>query len=481
MRRTDLERVIAIDQGTTATKVFTLDAEGGFTSIMARPHRQHRPHPEWVEHDPEELVAGIVAGLAAAGEGRAIGLANQGETVVAWDGETGRPLYNAIVWQDARTRAFIDRLKADGSEALTLARAGLPLDPYFSASKLRWLLDHAEGAGSLLAAGRLRLGTSDAFFLDRLCGCFATDVTTASRTSLMNLATRDWDPELCRLFGVPLSALPPIRPTVGEFGRIGGSGTAVVASIVDQQAALFGHGCRRAGDAKITFGTGAFALMLTGGGPKGDPSSGLLPTVAWQIGREVSYALDGGVYNAGSAIDWLKSLGLFKDYGELDGFSGPSMLARGLVFVPALSGLGAPYWDRSAAGLWLGLGLETSRADLLRSALEGIALRAAQVLERMASSASLAGPLSIDGGLSRNRFFLETLAAATGLAVKVPMIADLTAYGVGLCALLGAGLVPRISELPQAPSGAVIEPEQCLERSLKERFAQAVERARSWR
>ncbi len=276
--------VLAIDQGTTGTKLHRLYTDGRFQTLDGFEHRQILPQPGWVEHDPEELIRHLDTCIGSAGNAKAIGIANQGETVVAWDARTKRPIYNAIVWQDARTNDVIDRLKQAGHEETTLARAGLPLDPYFSASKLRWFLDHVDDAKLLLKQGRLRLGTSDSFFLDRLAGVFATDVTTASRTSLMNLETLQWDPVLCDLFGVPIECLAEIRATADDFGAIGK--TPLTANVVDQQAALFGHGCRQAGDAKITFGTGAFALCVTGAKPLRDVASGLLPTIAWRLGDE---------------------------------------------------------------------------------------------------------------------------------------------------------------------------------------------------
>ncbi len=346
-------KVLAIDQGTTATKSFTLDEEGRFESVAAFEHRQIYPNAGWVEHDPEELLRNVSACLEAAGKVDAIGMDNQGETVVAWDAGTGKPIYNAIVWQDSRTQDTTEKLKADGAEEITLARAGLPLDPYFSAGKLRWLLDHVDGARSLLKQGRLRLGTSDAFFLDRLTGTFATDVTTASRTSLMSLDTCTWDPELCKLFGVPIECLPEIRSTAGDFGQAGK--IPVTASLVDQQAALFGHGC----PTKITFGTGAFALTVTGEARVDGSKFGILPTLAWKIKNEPAQrAIEGGVYNAGSAVNWARGLGLFREFSDIENFELPSALSRNLVFVPALSGLACPHWDRGAAGLWIGMGLE---------------------------------------------------------------------------------------------------------------------------
>ncbi len=339
--------VIAIDQGTTSTRALRL-ADGEARIVHAVRHAQHHPHAGWVEHDPEELLGNIRACLQAAGSAEAIGIANQGESCLAWDKVTGKALSPVIVWQDNRTAADIEALRATGAEAETLARAGLPLDAYFSASKLAWILREVPEARATLAAGQLRLGTTDAFFLDRLTGVFATDATTASRTSLMNLTTGQWDAELCRIFGVPAEALPEIRDTVGDFGAIGG--VKVRASVVDQQAALYGHGCRALGDAKITFGTGAFTLAVTGGEIVRAPEQGLLPTVAWRKAGVSTYAVDGGVYDAGAAVEWAQSLGLFESFTELNEFEEPPAISRGLAFVPALSGLACPHWDRSARG-----------------------------------------------------------------------------------------------------------------------------------
>jgi glycerol kinase len=475
--------IVAIDQGTTATKAHRLFLDGRFETFAAIEHRQIYPKPGWVEHDAEELLANVRTCLGGAPDAAAIGLANQGETVVAWDSGTGRPIHNAVVWQDARTQATIDRLKAQGAEALTLERAGLPLDPYFSATKLRWLIDHADGAGDLLKRGRLRLGTSDSFFLDRLTGAFATDVTTASRTSLMNLATRQWDPELCALFDVPIEALPEIRPTAGDFAalRLSGRELPMSASVVDQQAALFGHGCRRPGDAKITFGTGAFALTVVGAAPRRDAASGLLPTIAWQTPDATDYAVDGGVYNAASAVNWARQLGLFRDFAEIGSFDGEPAIARGLVFVPALSGLACPHWDRRAAGLWLGMGLETTRLDLVRAVLEGVALRSAEVLAAMDKLVPLGAAVSIDGGLSRNGYFCSFLAAVLGRQVVVPSSAELTGLGTAQLALIGAGKARMDSMPPAPPPARRIEPAMPLSSELHARFAEAVRRARNWR
>jgi glycerol kinase len=472
--------VIAIDQGTTGTKAHRLHADGRFETLGGFEHRQIFPQPGWVEHDPEELIDHLQRCLDLGKGTAAIGLDNQGETVVAWDADSKKPIYNAIVWQDARTESQIQRLKSDGAEAETLQRAGLPLDPYFSASKLRWLLDNVPSAKELRRQGRLRFGTSDSFFLDRLAGRFITDVTTASRTSLMNLESLSWDPVLCNLFGVPMECLPEIVPTTGVLGEI--DGTPLTASVVDQQAALFGHGCRQRGDAKITFGTGAFALAIAGDRPLRDAASGLLPTIAWQIGdAPCTYALDGGVYNAASAINWARSLGLFGDYAEIARFDAAAAISRKLVFVPALSGLGCPYWDRSAAGMWLGLGLETSKADMMQAVLEGIALRAGELMRAMAKLVPIADRLSIDGGVTHNDYFCNFLAAVLNRRLVVPSTAELTGLGAAQLALIGAGLA-TIDSLPSAPPASrTVTADEPLSTDLITRFGDAVSRCRSWR
>ncbi|MBM3520223.1 MAG: glycerol kinase [Alphaproteobacteria bacterium] len=470
-------KVVAIDQGTTGTKAFTLADDGAFAAIASFEHRQIYPHPGWVEHDPEELLAHVSAAIAAAGNVDAIGIDNQGETVIAWDGATGKPIANAIVWQDDRTKDVTERLKAEGAEELTLRVSGLPLDPYFSASKLRWFIDHVPEAKDLLRQGRLRLGTSEAFFLARLTGRFATDVTTASRTGLMSLDTRQWDESLCKLFGVPVECLPEIGPSAGPIASH--KGVAVTASLIDQQAALFGHGCASSGEAKITFGTGAFALAVAGAVRPAPGSSGVLPSVAWQIaGEACTFALEGGVYNAASAINWARGLGLFSDYGAIDSFAGAPAIARNLVFVPALSGLGAPHWDRSAAGLWIGMGLDTGPLDLMQSLLEGIALRAAEVVEAMATLVPMGASISVDGGVAKNAYFLNFLARALNRTLTVPSSTETTAMGTARMAMRGAGL----KELPDLPRPArVVSPDAPLDPALRQRFAEALRRARGWK
>ncbi len=469
-------KVLAIDQGTTGTKAFVLDGDGRFEKVAGFEHRQFYPQPGWVEHDAEELLAHVTACIAAGGKTDAIGIDNQGETIVAFDGSTGKPFAPAIVWQDDRTKDVTERLKAEGGEALTLARAGLALDPYFSASKMRWVIDHVPEAKTLLSAGRLRIATSDAFFLARLTGVYATDVTTASRTSLMSLDTLDWDADLLKLFGVPREILPEIRDTAGAFGSQ--KGVAVTASLVDQQAALFGHGCAAPGDAKITFGTGAFALALSGVTRPGKNESGLSATVAWRSGGKTDFALEGGVYNAASAVNWAKSLGLFANYDEINAFAAPLALSRGIAFVPALSGLACPHWDRNAAGLWIGLGLDTTKADMMQALLEGIAFRAAEVMEAMARELPLRSSVSIDGGLANNPYFAQVLSNAIGRGVTVASSTELTALGTARMAMLGAGA----KTLPPLPQPARChDPVAVVSKELRARFAEAIARAKAWR
>ncbi|AXV17640.1 glycerol kinase (plasmid) [Neorhizobium sp. SOG26] len=442
-------RVLAIDQGTTSTRALILD-EAGMRLVHSVEHQQIYPAPGLVEHDPEELITNLVACLGAAPEVDCVGLANQGESCLAWDADTKTAISPVIVWQDARTASVCDRLKAEGAETLTLERAGLPLDPYFSATKLGWIVENIPQAKTLLAQNQLRLGTTDAFFRDRLTGEFATDPTTASRTSLLNLSTLEWDPELCAMFGVPIEALPPIRSTTGALGNFS-NGLPLTASIVDQQAALFGHGARNAGDAKITFGTGAFALTLT---DRLLRTPGVLPTIAWvEAGKPPVYALDGGVYAASSAVNFARQIGLFSSFDEINHFDTKPAIARGLAFVPALAGLACPHWDRNARGAWMGLSLDTSKTDMMQAVLEGVAFRVAEVKASMANIAGKAGPISIDGGMSQNPWFCQFLADVLGSPVLISQEPELTALGCAQLAARGAG-----DEIERKPTGRLLQP-----------------------
>jgi len=478
------QRILAIDQGTTATKTYTLDSEGHFEFCRAVEHPQLYPQPGWVEHDPATLLSNVQQSIEVAGDVGAVGIDNQGETVIAWDGTSGQPVYNGIVWQDQRTTEFTEALKTQGAEQLTLERAGLPLDPYFSASKLRWIIKNVPRAAKLLKKGQLKLGTSDSFFIHRLTGEYATDVTTASRTSLMNLATCNWDTDLCELFEIPPEALPEIRPTTGDFGVVTAAGREIpiTASVVDQQAALVGHGCYASGQIKATFGTGVFALANVGESVRSDHGRGILSTVAWQLaGSKPVYAVDAGVYNAGSAVNWARNLGLFSEFGDIDQFDKPNAISRRLVFVPALSGLACPYWDRSAAGLWLGMSLETTREDLCQAVLEGIALRTAQLLDAIFHLTGQQESLSVDGGLISNTYFCQFLADVTQCEIVVPVSPDITAYGTGRLALIGSGIEKSLTDLAPAPKPQkTIAPRKDLT-YLKPRFDDAVSRCRNWR
>lgn len=469
--------IAALDQGTTSTRALRLEDDGRAHVVHVATHRQIYPAPGWVEHDPDELVAALVSGVDAAGDVEAIGLDNQGESCLAWNATTGEAISPVIVWQDARTDAVIARLKADGAEPMVLERAGLPLDAYFSATKLAWIVQNMPEAKTLLAKGQLRLGTTDAFFLQRLTGRAVTDITTASRTSLMNIHTGAWDETLCDLFGVPIEALPPIVPTTGDFGAMAVAGRSIplVAAMVDQQAALYGHGCRKAGDTKITVGTGAFLLMVTGESVVTAPDEGLLPTVAWQKGGEAPvYALDGGVYSAAAAVNWAKSLGLFHTFDEINQFDAPAALSRGLAFVPALSGLACPHWRREARGVFLGLSLETTRKDMMQALLEGIALRCAEVVGAMGAHIASTGPVSLDGGLANNPYFCQVLADAMGRPVEVPEGGELTALGTATLAAEAIGKTPDMQSTRRhiAPASDLA--------ALRPRFAAAVEASIAW-
>ena len=483
-------KVVAIDQGTTSTKAVLLDPDGRSDSLGAIRHAQYLPRTGWHEHDAQELLGNVRrlldAGAAAGVD--AMALANQGETVVAWDRRTGMPLGPAIVWQDQRTQQQVTALAVDGREDEVRSLSGLPLDSYFSATKLRWLLDHADGAHDLARQGFLGLGTSDSYLIERLTGRYATDVTTASRTSLMNLDGCRWDSRLCDIFGVPEELLPEIVPDSEAFGTIGtpyGSAT-LVTSVVDQIAALYGHGCRTAGDGKVTVGTGAFALVLTGHGSPAGLSGGSVPTAAWQAGggRGRAYAADGAVYTAAAAVEWLIRIGLLDSVADLAHLTGPSAASRGVCFVPALSGLACPHWDRSAAGLFIGMDAATDRQDLVKAVLEGIAFRIAEVLDTLGFSTAPDRPVSIDGGLSRSAYFLQFLCDICQRPFSSCGEAEITALGAGSLALARIGNLDASAYRPAMKVERVhIEPSLIADDAvvLRARFADACRRATGWR
>jgi len=470
--------ILAIDQSTTSTSAYVVNDSGAGRIVQTIQHRQFYPASGQVEHDAEELICNVRHCIDSCADIAAIGIGNQGESCLAWNAETKQPISPVIVWQDNRTSTTIDKLKDEDIEKVVLERAGLPLDSYFSATKMAWIINHIPEARSFLQKGKLRLGTTDAFFLDRLTGHFVTDISTASRTSLMNLQTGQWDEKLCRIFGVPIETLPRIVATTGHFGTVHSQGRdiPITASSVDQQAALYGHCCKHRGDTKITFGTGAFALMVTGDSPRQAPELGLLPTIAWQFeNHKPVYALDGGVYSAGAAINWAKSLGLFQNYGQIEQFGRVSAIEKDLVFVPALSGLGCPHWDRTAGGLWLGLSLDTRPTDLMQSILEGIVFRAAEVINAMDSIVAIENEISIDGGVSENSYFCQFLADVLDRNIVVKNSADLTAFGM---AQLAAHQLNNYHF--DEVSGTRYSPIKNRGDQL-ERFADAVNRSTNWR
>lgn len=462
-------RAAAIDQGTTSTRCLVIEDGGTWRVAGSRRHAQHHPAVGWVEHDPEELITNITAVLEAAGPVDVIGIANQGESCLAWDAETGTALSPVIVWQDARTADDLAKLDPS-TEQRSKEVCGLPLDPYFSASKLGWLLRNNPSVAETHASGRLRLGTTDAFFLDRLCGSFRTDIATASRTGLLDLKTGRWSDEMCILHGVPIECLPEIANVDAGFGSV--SGVPVKVSIVDQQAALFGHNCRKPGDCKVTFGTGAFLLTVSGN--KIPSLSNLLPTVAWQRdGEEATFALEGGVYDAGSAVEWARNIGLFSEMTELSSFDGSSALSRGIIFVPALSGLAAPYWDRNASPLFIGMDHATNRRDMVRAVLEGIAMLTVGLIDAASKVTQLGPSISIDGGLSQSPYFAQFLASASNRTIEVPAMHELTALGLAEFCGVDVGAVRA--------NAAVFHPDGSVSAEHHKRFAQAVERTRGWK
>ncbi len=466
-------QVIAIDQGTTATKGLLVSDDGSYRLLGNLRHRQILPKPGWVEHDAAELLANVckLLELGRNAGGTAVALTNQGETVVAWDRSTGIPICNAIVWQDQRTADRIEHLRSDGLEPEVTALSGLPLDAYFSASKLRWILDNVPAATELLSKGRLGLGTSDAYLLERVTGRYVTDVTTAARTSLLNFERHDWDPRLCEIFGVPIEALPQVVECDEPVGTCLVTGLPIEAALVDQVAALYGHGCRLPGDTKVTFGTGAFALSVSAGR---SVSPGLINTIGWQGAAGRTYAVDGGIYTAGAAVEWLMRIGLVSDLAELDDLAGEPAVDKKLCFVPALAGLACPHWDRTAAGAWIGLDSASDRQDLIKAVLEGIAFRMCEVLDALGNDGSPRGILSVDGGLARSRYFLDFFATVAQRQLALPPNTELTAFGAAL--LAGHGAIA-----PSAEPVELIDPQAIDAAVWRDRFTTARQRSSGWR
>jgi len=479
--------ILAIDQGTTGTTCLVFDREGAIRGRAYSEFEQHFPEPGWVEHDAAEIweVTRRVAAeaIGAAGvrgeELLGIGITNQRETVVAWDPDTGEPVHRALVWQDRRTAARCDELKAAGHEALVRERTGLVIDPYFSGTKIEWLLRNAEGIEGAV------FGTIDSWLTFKLTGRHVTDYSNASRTLLFDIRGLRWDPDLCELLGVDPARLPEPVPSAQVYGRTGELGGDVpVAGIAgDQQAALFGQACHSAGTAKNTYGTGSFLLLNTGAQAP-DPGEGLLTTVAWGLEGETVYALEASVFITGAAVQWLRDgLGIIAAAADTEELAGSLEGNDGVYFVPALTGLGSPHWDPYARGTIVGLTRGTGRAHLARAALESIAYQTVDAVRAQeAASGERLDSLKADGGAVQNRWLMQFQADVLGVPVIVPEIAETTALGAAYL----AGIATGVWELDQVAAmwreGARYEPRMGEDEreTLLAEWRRAVERAKGW-
>jgi glycerol kinase len=446
--------VLAIDQGTTGSTCIVFDERMEMVGRAYREFAQHFPRPGWVEHDLGEIweVTHAVAGEALAdagvraGELLAVGITNQRETVCVWDPATGEPLHRAIVWQDRRTAARCDELRELGHEGLIRARTGLVLDPYFSASKIEWLLEHVDGLRARAREGRAVFGTVDSWLIYRLTGEYVTDPSNASRTMLFDIAAGRWDPELLELFGVPARALPEVRASAGVLGvtrpeALHGHAVPVAGVAGDQQAALFGQACTDPGMGKNTYGTGSFVL-LNAGWVAPAPAPGLLSTVAWGIGGARTYALEASIFVTGAAVQWLRDgLRIIANAAETEALAASLQSNDEVYFVPALTGLGSPHWDPHARGTIVGLTRGSTRAHLARAALEAIAYQTVDAVRAMeAGAGEPLRELRADGGATANRWLMQFQADVLGVPVLVPEVAETTALGAAFLAGVGAGL-----------------------------------------
>jgi glycerol kinase len=458
--------VLALDQGTTSSRAIVFDRAGQPVAVAQQEFRQIFPQPGWVEHDPLEIWSSQLACArqalqhagASAGDVAAIGVTNQRETVVLWERASGRPLANAIVWQDRRTADACAGLRARGVEAEVTVRTGLLLDPYFSGTKLAWLLDHLPGARVRAERGELAFGTIDSWLIWNLTGgaVHVTDVSNASRTLLANLATLDWDDWLLETLRVPRALLPAIVASSEVVGAsqpaLFGAPIAIAGSAGDQQAATFGQACFAPGMAKNTYGTGCFMLLNVGGAPQASANR-LLATAGWQLGERGSgrrsYALEGSVFIGGAVVQWLRDgLGLFERSEDVESLALQAPDAGGVSFVPAFAGLGAPHWDPNARGLLIGLTRGTTRAHVARAALESIALQSAEVLDAMQRDAGQPiRELRVDGGAARNDLLMQFQADVMGVPVVRPAVTETTALGAAYLAGLAVGFWTGEDEL----------------------------------
>ena len=454
--------ILAIDQGTTSSRAILFDHEMHIASMAQKEFQQIFPQPGWVEHDPMEIWASQAAVVAEAISKiginglniAAIGIANQRETTIVWDIDTGEPVYNAIVWQDRRTSDFCDSLKAQGLVDSIRKKTGLIIDAYFSGTKIKWILDNVPGAREKAEAGKLRFGNVDTWLIWQLTRgtVHATDVTNASRTMLFNINTLKWDEDMLQFLDIPASMLPEVKSCSELFGY---TKTTIFAHEVpiagvagDQQAALFGQMCTEPGSIKNTYGTGCFVMLNTGDSPVISKNN-LLTTVAWKIGDTVNYALEGSIYVGGSVVQWLRDgLGIIKSSAEVEELAASVPDSGGVYFVPALTGLAAPYWDQHARGTIVGITRGTTAAHIARAALEGIAFQTYDIAQAMAND--LGKPLvelKVDGGASRNALLMQRQADLLGIKVIRPITTETTAEGVAFMAGLAVGYWSGLDEI----------------------------------
>lgn len=475
--------ILALDQGTSSSRAIVFDHEGRICATAQKEFPQHFPKPGWVEHDPKDIwssEASVIAeaitsmginGLNIAG----IGITNQRETTIVWDAETGEPVYNAIVWQDRRTSEYCDSLKEQNLTGFIREKTGLIIDAYFSATKIRWILENVPGARARAEAGKLRFGTVDTWLLWNLTRgeCHMTDVSNASRTMLFNIHTLNWDEDLMKLFGIPMSMLPEVHSSSEIYGytktTIFAHKVPVAGIAGDQQAALFGQMCTTPGSVKNTYGTGCFLLMNSGTKPI-TSSHNLLTTIAWKIGDTVNYALEGSIFVGGSVVQWLRDgLGIIKSSSEIESLAMTVPDNGGVYFVPALTGLGAPYWDQYAKGTICGLTRGTTAAHIARAALEGIAFETMDIVNAMEHDAGIKlAELKVDGGASRNNLMMQFQADILGTKVIRPKVTETTAMGACYLAGLATGYWDSLDDIKrQWNADKVFEPLAPAEKVLK--------------
>lgn len=452
--------IIALDQGTSSSRAIVFNRNGEAKAVRQKEFTQYFPKPGMVEHNPMEIWATEYAMMTEAvtslGLGgadiAAIGITNQRETTIVWDAETGKPIYNAIVWQDRRTSDFCDSLKAAGMTELIRKKTGLIIDAYFSGTKIRWILDNVPGARERAEQGKLRFGTVDSWLVWNLTGGHEhiTDVSNASRTMLFNINTLQWDEELFDILDIPMSMMPQVKSSSEIYGQTNLLGGEVpVAGIAgDQQAALFGQMCTEPGSVKNTYGTGCFLLMNTGEKPIMSHNN-LLATIAWKIGDKVNYALEGSIFVAGSVVQWLRDgLGIIKSSSEIEALAASVSDNGGVYLVPALTGLGAPYWDQYARGSILGISRGTTAAHIARAALEGIAFQTMDIVAAMEKDSGIRlGELKVDGGASRNNLMMQFQSDILGAKVIRPKVTETTALGAACLAGLAVGFWESIDDV----------------------------------